>query len=84
MVFSTMVFSPAFWMPKKLPSRKSLPDFFGSKLGNTFERILHHKAALKTCVSLWQAKIALEHGPLEDVFPMNNGDVPANYFSLTE
>ena len=26
----------------------------------------------------------MEHGPFEDVFPIENGDIPASYVSLPE
>ena len=28
--------------------------------------------------------MAMENGPFKDVFPIENGDIPASYFSLPE
>ena len=30
------------------------------------------------------ANIAMDNGPFEDVFPIQNGDIPASYVSLPE
>ena len=32
----------------------------------------------------FQSNIAIENGPFEDVFPIENGDIPASYVSLPE
>ena len=34
--------------------------------------------------TLRQTNIAMENGPFEDVFPIENGDIPASYVSLRE
>ena len=42
-------------------------------------------AAMKKIVdTLGSTNIARENGPFEDVFPIENGDVPASYVSLPE
>ena len=35
-------------------------------------------------VTLRQTNIAMENGPFEDVFPIENGDIPASYLSLPQ
>ena len=38
----------------------------------------------KIGVTPWETNIALENGPFEDDFPIENGNIPASYASLPE